>query len=192
MATQWFSSTKDPLEQWSLDIGFSLFFYVFFTWVSLKMSQKSSWPLKSFSSAAFLSISNFGTLELTGDLIHQFCFFFPWAHQNRKVRKLRLFWVVISNMFWFKPILGKIPIMTERFKLGWNRQLVVCLVRLLPHISLNPELTGDLRWNIPWYWTVLGTKRGLTQKNTDGSNGSSCGFKDILRWRFVYCYHPKK
>ena len=31
--------------------------------------------------------------------------------------------VVVSNMFYFHPSLGKIPILTSIFQLGWNRQL---------------------------------------------------------------------
>ena len=31
--------------------------------------------------------------------------------------------VVVSNMFYFHPYLGKIPILTNIFQLGWNHQL---------------------------------------------------------------------
>ncbi len=33
-------------------------------------------------------------------------------------------WVVVSNTFYFHPYLGKIPILTNIFQLGWNHQLV--------------------------------------------------------------------
>ena len=33
-------------------------------------------------------------------------------------------WVVVSNIFYFHPYLGKIPILTNIFQLGWNHQLV--------------------------------------------------------------------
>ena len=32
-------------------------------------------------------------------------------------------WVVVSNMFYFHPYLGKIPILTDIFQRGWNHQL---------------------------------------------------------------------
>ena len=31
-------------------------------------------------------------------------------------------WVVVSNMFYFHPYLGKIPILTNIFHMGWNHQ----------------------------------------------------------------------
>ena len=35
-------------------------------------------------------------------------------------------WVVVSNIFYFHPYLGKIPILTNIFQMGWNHQLVQC------------------------------------------------------------------
>jgi len=32
-------------------------------------------------------------------------------------------WVVVSNIFYFHPYLGKIPILTDSFQRGWNHQL---------------------------------------------------------------------
>ena len=32
-------------------------------------------------------------------------------------------WVVVSNMFYFHPYLGKIPILTHIFQMAWNHQL---------------------------------------------------------------------
>ena len=32
-------------------------------------------------------------------------------------------WVVVSNIFYFHPYLGKIPILTNIFQRGWNHQL---------------------------------------------------------------------
>ncbi len=32
--------------------------------------------------------------------------------------------VVVSNIFYFHPYLGKIPILTNIFQMGWNHQLV--------------------------------------------------------------------
>ena len=35
------------------------------------------------------------------------------------------FWVVVSNIFYFHPYLGKIPILTNIFQRGWNHQPVL-------------------------------------------------------------------
>ena len=37
---------------------------------------------------------------------------------------LKINWVVVSNIFYFHPYLGKIPILTNIFQRGWNHQLV--------------------------------------------------------------------
>ena len=52
-------------------------------------------------------------------------------------------WVVVSNIFYFHPYLGKIPILTNIFQLGWNHQLENMCVscRQLLHSK-----TADL-WN---------------------------------------------
>ena len=36
-----------------------------------------------------------------------------------------IFWVVVSNIFYFHPYLGKIPSLTNIFQMGWNHQLVL-------------------------------------------------------------------
>ena len=38
---------------------------------------------------------------------------------------LHIFLVVASNIFYFHPNLGKIPMLTNIFQLGWNHQLVL-------------------------------------------------------------------
>ena len=45
--------------------------------------------------------------------------------------------MLVSNIFYFHPYLGKIPILTNIFQMGWNHQLV-CF----------------------WYWWVLGGGSG--------------------------------
>ena len=34
----------------------------------------------------------------------------------------KLNWLVVSNIFYFQPYLGKIPILTNIFHMGWNHQ----------------------------------------------------------------------
>ena len=42
--------------------------------------------------------------------------------ENSKGLKQKQFWLVVSNMFNFHPYLGKIPILTNIFQMGWNHQ----------------------------------------------------------------------
>ena len=44
---------------------------------------------------------------------------------NHKFSVWFLVWVVVSNIFYFYPYLEKIPILTNIFQMGWNRQPVV-------------------------------------------------------------------
>ena len=39
-----------------------------------------------------------------------------------------LVWVVVSNILYFHPYLGKWSNLTNIFQMGWNHQLVVCLI----------------------------------------------------------------
>ena len=34
-------------------------------------------------------------------------------------------WLVVSNIFYVHPYLGKIPMLTNIFRMGWNHQLVI-------------------------------------------------------------------
>ena len=36
---------------------------------------------------------------------------------------VQICWVAVSNIFYFHPYLGKIPILTHIFQMGWNHQL---------------------------------------------------------------------
>ena len=52
-------------------------------------------------------------------------------HEERYIRGSFIFWMasynnkitmVVSNILYFHPCLGKIPILTNIFQLGWNHQ----------------------------------------------------------------------
>ena len=45
------------------------------------------------------------------------------ASSSRSIHKDTNNWVVVSNMFYFHPYLGKIPILTNIFQMGWNQGL---------------------------------------------------------------------
>ena len=36
-----------------------------------------------------------------------------------------MIWVMVSSIYYFHPYLGKIPVLTNIFQLGWNHQLVM-------------------------------------------------------------------
>ena len=49
-----------------------------------------------------------------------------WGEALSKGMKCKvLVWVVVSNMFYFHPYLGKWSKLTNIFQMGWNQQLVV-------------------------------------------------------------------
>ena len=81
-----------------------------------------------------------------------------WNHQNHQAKKIKkvnqkagfvvfcfwfLFWVVVSNIFYVHPYLGKIPILTNIFQLGWNHQLV-----FFQESSANANCCGWVVWNL--------------------------------------------
>ena len=45
------------------------------------------------------------------------------ATYKREPETTSIFWVVVSKIFYFHPYLGKIPILTNIFWMGWNHQL---------------------------------------------------------------------
>ena len=49
---------------------------------------------------------------------------FRMIHRSLLVSWWFINWVVVSNVFYFHPYLGKIPILTHIFQMGWNHQLV--------------------------------------------------------------------
>ena len=57
--------------------------------------------------------------------------------QNEPTR-FELFWVVVSNIFYFHPYLGKIPILTNIFQMGWNHQLVMHWI-----VFFSAKVTGN-------------------------------------------------
>ena len=49
---------------------------------------------------------------------------------------------MVSNIFYFHPYLGKIPILTNIFQLGWNHQVVW---RVLPSLQSQVVLLGHVK-----------------------------------------------
>ena len=65
-------------------------------------------------------------------------------------------WVVVPNIFYVHPYLGKIPILTNIFQMGWNHQLVIYCKCRIPDVPLTSRLTFRLRHgvlNSPWVAT---------------------------------------
>ena len=77
-----------------------------------------------------------------------------------------LIWVVVSNILYFHPYLGKIPILTNIFHLGWNHQPVIgshrihetgiftcsCLIAVMLNVGEYTIYTRMLRgMNCKWW-----------------------------------------
>ena len=79
-----------------------------------KMTKCLFWPQKSAKSAdsgPWLSGKVFSLLKQKSD----------------RDSSQQIFWVVVANIFYFQPYLGKIPILTNIFQRGWNHQVVFFL-----------------------------------------------------------------
>ena len=64
-------------------------------------------------------------------------------------RETNVFWVVVSNIFYFHPYLGKISNLTNMFQIGWNHQLVLFMFLVGPstieHRFLDKGCLGVLK-----------------------------------------------
>ena len=92
----------------------------------------------------------------------------------RQVKSHSLPWLVVSNIFYFHPYLGKIPIFTNIIQMGWNHQLV-------PHQQL-PSRSFEVFG--PWH--VASHGRGM-------SSSSRCWWPTTGRGggKFWCSYTPK-
>ena len=64
--------------------------------------------------------------------------------------------MVVSNIFYFHPYLGKIPILTNIFQRGWNHQPVFCFSRfsrLLPLVLSWAWLSDENRHDLAAWMT---------------------------------------
>ena len=79
-----------------------------------------------------------------------------------------IIWLVVSNIFYFHPYLGKIPILTNIFQRGWNHQLVMWWARdtknMLCFCFVGLELLGI--WSNYWETTTRETKIVIPKKGT--------------------------
>ena len=57
---------------------------------------------------------------------------------NNEIIYLIIDWVVVSNMFYFHPYLGKLSNLANIFQVGWNHQLVNKYV--LPKVFFGIDL----------------------------------------------------
>ena len=112
-------------------------------------------------------------------------------------------WVVVSNIFYFHPYLGKIPILTNIFQMGWNHQLVegrystlTCFLWLLkrPKTGMHfgrvfflPEGSVNLRFSF----------QGLISHRSSGCGGAlfdpwGVTQADDVSWKFMLAVAPPK
>ena len=89
-------------------------------------------------------------------------------------------YVVVSNIFYFHPYLGKIPILTNIFRMGWNHQLVV--------IWCHRDEMFTIHGLVVWVWNItITTGAVLVWKSTLNSTfimnlAGMCS--SIMEWWF--------
>ena len=87
---------------------------------------------------------------------------------------LVLIWVVVSNIFYFHPYLGKIPILTNVFRRGWNHQPVIffCIIVLIIQqtICKSVEEVGPPRKHL-YGGALLSNYRHHEEQMTRGNFG---------------------
>ena len=80
-------------------------------------------------------------------------------------------WLVVSNMFYFHPYLGKISNLTNIFQLGWNHQLEthtihVCYLHLLDMAGKHTQsMDGMWRSWLYWRWNKEANRHANKQTN---------------------------
>ena len=70
-------------------------------------------------------------------------------------------WVVVSNIFYFHPYLGKILILTNIFQMGWNHQYSPYRTPYSSEFFLivGSQPHADMRWWVAVWHQVLGPKK---------------------------------
>ena len=58
------------------------------------------------------------------------------------------FWMVVSNMFYFHPYLGKIPISTNIFQWGWNHQTKLAGAYTVELSNLENNFSKKVEWPV--------------------------------------------
>ena len=87
-------------------------------------------------------------------------------------------WVVVSNIFYFHPYLGKIPILTNIFQMGWfNHQLenIQCCHFSSPSWNLQGSSPEKSAWRL--FWSLLGRPK-------NAKLGAASGKQRFGAWRW--------
>ena len=82
-------------------------------WPTCQWLDPQMWPKRHFRNGPWVNYtiaSVYGLIQLSA----------AWL----RLGKIQVNWAVVSNIFYFHPYLGKIPILTNIFQRGWNHQLV--------------------------------------------------------------------
>ena len=80
------------------------------------------------------------------------------------------YWVVVSNIFYFHPYLGKIPNLTNIFQRGWNHQLEYIVI------------WGEI--SLLWYAMVI--PKQLDQAIATGESCKTCKTPTRMEWNNPY------
>ena len=86
--------------------------------------------------------------------------------------------MVVSNIFYFHPYLGKIPIVTNIFQRGWNHQLGT-FRDFFPRPKKNPSiiLVSPRLWKVTLAWLVSPNEQ-LTQPRVSAIRRRKVGWGD--------------
>ena len=62
------------------------------------------------------------------------------SNSSHPKHETMIFWLVVSNSFYFHPYLGKIPNLTNIFQMGWNHQVV------LQSVTSDKSTFNESKW----------------------------------------------
>ena len=91
-----------------------------------------------------------------------------------------IIWVVLLKIFYFHPYLGKIPILTNSFQMGWNHQpvyAVTCICLNLTHFA-SRDLYLHMAWKGPSMTIGSFTKNNHCQATCSNLDDRQCCLKE--------------
>ena len=114
--------------------------------LSDELNELFRWPLFPILSDELRVATRWG-FQHQPDMIHMYIYIFrvdfPASHMlprvaSRILSSSIMIWVVVSNVFYFHPYLGKITILTDIFQMGWNHQPVMIWIYKHYSYSIQP------------------------------------------------------
>ena len=93
-----------------------------------------------------------------------------------------IFWLVVSNIFYFHPYLGKIPILTNIFQRGWNHQPVLHFAAtwIIPQMNLIWQLPSlPSKFGVRLGWKPGGPRSSVKVQPAAESLHHSCSIRKV-------------